>query len=116
MNNFSCQQSPVRENPTQSTFNPLKIIIPVLLSLLLISLMAQYYARQISLPRYCNNPQEALQSLNTLLEDESKIDNSQRRRYMVAAKILFLHPKQNDESTTDYLNRVKFLLMSECSE
>lgn len=95
-------------------FNPLKIIIPVLLALLSVSLMSQWYASQVSFPRYCNSPEATLAALQVLLEEEAVIDNDQRRKYMVAAKMLFLHPRENNESKTGYLQRLRHLMRAEC--
>ena len=95
-------------------FNPLKIIISVLLALLSVSLMAQWYANNISLPRYCENPQKALQSLQGLMDESTALKDEQRRQNMIAAKLLFLHPQQSDESSVDYLQRLRYLMLSEC--
>jgi hypothetical protein len=101
--------------PLKPGFNPLKIIIPVLLALLSISLMSQWYASNISVPRYCKNPEKTLQSLEKLLDESSLIENEQRRQAMIAAKLLFLHPRQNDESRADYLQRLRYLMLAQCS-
>ena len=97
-------------------FNPLKIIIPVLLALLSVSLMSQWYARQVSFPRYCSSPEATLAALQVLLEEDGVIDNDQRRKYMVAAKMLFLHPRENNETSADYLQRLRQLMLSECHQ
>ena len=99
---------------TGTRFNPLKIIIPVLLALLSVSLMSQWYARQVSFPRYCASPETTLAALQVLLEEEAVIDNDQRRKYMVAAKLLFLHPREGNESKTGYLQRIRQLMRAEC--
>lgn len=100
--------------PTTPGFSPLKIIVPVLLALLAISTMAQWYARHVSLPRYCAQPDITVQNLERLLDETPKIDDAQRRGYMVAAKILFLHPREDSENKADYLARVRLLISSEC--
>ena len=100
--------------PVTHQFNPLKIIIPVLLALLSISLMAQWYANNIILPRYCEDPQKALQSLRELMDESSQLKHQQRRQNMIAAKLLFLHPQQSDESSENYLQRLRYLIQSEC--
>lgn len=100
--------------PAAPRFNPLKIIIPVLLALLSVSLMAQWYANNISLPRYCENPRKALQSLRKLIDEPTLLKDEQRRQNMIAAKLLFLHPQQSDESSEDYLQRLHYLMLSEC--
>ena len=96
------------------TFSPLKIIIPVLFALLAISLMAQWYASHVSLPRYCENPEQALHNLDQLLRPEAKISDAERRQYMIAAKLLFLHPQREDETVDDYQQRLRYLLLNEC--
>lgn len=108
--------NPSNADRTESlpTFNPLKIFIPVLMTLLLISVMAQWYASNISFPRYCKNPEKTLLNLGKLLDLNETPDKSQRRQYMIAAKLLFLHPKQNDESRHEYLQRLHYLLMKKC--
>ena len=100
--------------PAAPRFNPLKIIIPVFLALLFISLMSQWYANNVSLPRYCQDPQKALQSLEGLINDSSRLKDEQRRQDMIAAKLLFLHPRLSDESSEDYLQRLRYLMLSEC--
>ncbi len=102
-------------SPSVARFNPLKIIIPVLLALLSISLMSQWYARNISLPRYCKNPEQALLSLENLMDESSPILDEQRRQTMVAAKLLFLHPVLDRESNKDYLQRLRHLMLAQCS-
>ncbi len=102
------------ETNAPTRFNPLKIIIPVLLALLSISVMSQWYANNVSLPRYCKDPETALSALQVLIEEEPTIDNDQRRRYMVAAKLLFLHPMHTNENKSDYIMRIRGLMAQEC--
>ncbi len=110
MNHSSSQTEPLPPR-----FNPLKIIIPVLLALLSISLMSQWYASNVSVPRYCKNPEKTLHSLEKLLDESALIANEQRRQTMIAAKLLFLHPRQSDESRADYLQRLRYLMLAQCS-
>ena len=107
-------QSSDTQEVTGPRFNPLKIIIPVLLALLSVSVMSQWYARNVSFPRYCNSPDTTLAALQELLDERAEIDNDQRRQYMIAAKMLFLHPKHNNESKTDYLLRLRHLMLAKC--
>ena len=100
--------------PVALRFNPLKIIIQVLLALLSVSLMSQWYANNVSLPRYCEDSQKALQSLEGLMNESSPLKDEQRRQNMIAAKLLFLHPRLSDESSEDYLHRLRYLMLAEC--
>lgn len=112
--NVPAKQTARRQTVTDPRFKPIKIIIPVLLALLSISLMSQWYANNISFPRYCKNPERALNAVQVLLQDEPVIDDNQRRQYMIAAKILFLHPKNNHESKSDYMLRLRHLMLAKC--
>ena len=96
-------------------FNPLKIILPVLGALLSVSLMAQWYASHVSLPRYCENPDQALHSIERLLRDQADLDRANRRNDMIAAKLLYLLPQQSGESSAAYLQRLRYRLLSECA-
>jgi hypothetical protein len=95
-------------------FNPLKIIIPVLVALLSVSLMSQWYARNVSFPRYCKDPDTMLNAVQEMIKENPQIENDQRRQYMIAAKMLFLHPKNNHESATDYMARLRQLMLVKC--
>ena len=97
-------------------FNPLKVIIPVLLALLSVSLMAQWYASNVSLPRYCKKPQQTLRYLSQLLDNKDTITTEQRRETMIAAKLLYLHPRQQSEKKADYLRRLRYLMLNQCTE
>ncbi len=109
MNNSSSQSE-----SASPRFNPLKIIIPVMLALLSISLMSQWYANNISFPRYCKNPERALTNLQMLMDQSATIDHEARRQTMIAAKLLFLHPKQAGETRADYLQRLRYLMLAQC--
>jgi len=94
--------------------HPLRIVSVLLLFLLLISFATTWYARQISLPRYCDNPQLALHHLEQLLIETRPAGNESRRSYIIAAKLLFLIPQQLNETVPDYLARVEMRLREQC--
>ncbi len=96
-------------------FNPLKVVIPVLLALLSVSLMAQWYASNVTVPRYCKKPEQTLRNLSSLLDEKSVTQTQQRRSMMIAAKLLFLHPMKQNESKSDYLTRLRYLMLNQCS-
>ncbi len=113
--NQQVQQQDQIEEQIKPPFNPLKVIIPVLIALLSVSLMAQWYASNVTLPRFCKDPQQALRQLSKLLDDEASIQNEHRRQTMIAAKLLFLHPMKQDESKPDYLRRLNYLMLNQCN-
>ena len=45
--------------------------LPVLVALLSVSAFAQWYARSVSLPRYCDDPAQALVHLERIIEERS---------------------------------------------
>jgi hypothetical protein len=106
--------SPSQSDSVPARFNPFKIIIPVAVALLSVSLMSQWYANNISFPRYCKNPERALTSLQNLMKQSTTIDHEQRRQTMIAAKLLFLHPVQAGETRADYLQRLRYLMLTQC--
>jgi hypothetical protein len=104
----------LRQIEGSARIHPLRIAIAVLLLLLLISFATTWYARQVSLPRYCEDPQRAMYHLARLLNEKRPAGNETRRPYIVAAKLLFLIPQQTNETVPDYLNRVEIRLREQC--
>jgi len=109
MNNISGQV-----DLPESGFNPFKIIIPVIIALLLISLISQWYAANVLVPRYCNQPERALLSLEILLDESSPLLDQKRLQTMIAAKLLFLYPRQSEESKSAYLRRLQHQIQVQC--
>lgn len=98
----------------QKNFNPLRVVIPALLSVLAISLGANWYARKVSMPRYCDSRPETLQLLKKIITEERPAGDETRRPYLVAAKLLFLVPREADEETAPYLERLGQHLRARC--
>ncbi|MCP3933410.1 MAG: hypothetical protein GY705_30440 [Bacteroidetes bacterium] len=105
----------IQQRGEHKSFNPLKVIIPILIALLSVSVMSQWYASNVTVPRYCKTPEQTLHNLKDLLDENSNIDNSKRRQHMIAAKLLFLHPRQENESKVDYIQRLRYQLINKCS-
>jgi len=92
----------------------LRITGAVLLIMLLISVWARWYGQQVSLPRYCENPQSTLQHLEKVLVDKRPAGDEARRPYIIAAKILFLLPRNPGEGQTAYLSRIRTYIQDTC--
>ncbi len=92
----------------------LRITGAVLLVMLLISVWAKWYGQQVSLPRYCEDPQGSLQYLEKVIEEKRPAGDESRRPYIVAAKILFLLPRRSEEEQTAYLNRIRAYIQDTC--
>ncbi len=95
-------------------FNVWGVIFFVVLALLAISLLSQWYAQQVTLPRYCENPEQTLQLLQKIISEERPAGNETRRPYLIAAKLLFLLPRQVDETLPAYLDRIHTHLQEQC--
>ena len=70
------------------------------------------------MPRYCDEPVETtLQRAQQLLTERKPTDDDfeSRRPYIVAAKLLFLLPRSDGESTDVYLARIRQHLQRECA-
>ncbi len=99
----------------KNNFNPWKIIIFVTIALLTISILSNWYAQQVTLPRYCDNPEQTLHLLQKILTEERPAGEEARRSYIIAAKLLFLVPRKSEETLPDYLDRVRQnLLQTKC--
>lgn len=99
---------------TKGEFRPLVIVGIILLASFGISRWAVWYGDEISIPRYCSEPQAAIESLRSVLSDDAAKDRQGRRTAMVAAKIMFLIPRESGESVDDYLGRATLELGYRC--
>jgi hypothetical protein len=100
--------------PASKPFSPLRIVVPVLVALLAVSAYAQWYARSVSLPRYCEDPLGTLTYLERIVADERPAGEGATRPFVVAAKLLFLVPRGADEERSRYLERVRRHLEVHC--
>jgi hypothetical protein len=98
----------------RNNFNPLPILLVVLVILLLVSVMHQNHTKEVSIPRYCENTTQTLQHLEAVLTKARPAGDETRRPYLIAAKLLYLLPQQADETIVDYLNRVALYLKRHC--
>ena len=99
---------------TGSRFQPLRLVLVALSALLLVSFASRWYAGQVSLPRYCEQPEVVLQRLAAVITENTPAGDGARRDYIVAAKLEFLVPPSADEPSDAYLRRVRRLLERQC--
>lgn len=88
----------------------------VLALLLLVSASADWYSREVSLPRYCDEPEDALARLETLRSGAPQSLDESRRDYMVAAKLEFILPRASGEPEALYRLRVLQALRKQCRQ
>lgn len=94
--------------------HPLRIAGVVVLLLMLVSLWANWYTDNVSLPRYCDDTEQALQRVGRLLTERRPAGDAPRRPYLTAAKLLFLVPRQGEETIPHYLQRLRGYLAEQC--
>ncbi|MBE9540325.1 MAG: hypothetical protein IMF06_14675 [Proteobacteria bacterium] len=104
---------------TEQTKHPddflfLRITGMVLLVMLLISAWARSYSENVSLPRYCDNPHSTLTHLEKVLHEPRPAGDDSRRPYIIAAKLLFLLPRELEETESAYLARVRRHIEDTC--
>lgn len=95
-------------------FNPVPLILVVLTLSVMISLWANWYSDHVSIPRYCGDEEQTLVYLQRILRDKEPAGDEARRPYIVAAKLLFIVPRERAESEPDYLQRVRRFLLQRC--
>ncbi len=95
-------------------FRLLPLILVVTAILLAIPLWLNWYSERVSLPRYCNNPQQTLIHLRQILTEPEPAGTESRRPWLITAKLLFLLPRRSDEDINNYLLRVGEYLRKRC--
>ena len=75
---------------------------------------ADWYARNSALPRYCENPHQAVEIVQEILTSDTPGEGKERRPYIVAAKLIFLVPQQEDEPMDAYLIRLRDKISDAC--
>jgi len=94
-------------------FNPFAIVAVILIVVFLISRWAVWYGNAVSIPRYCADPEHAVDYLQAILS-LSTVDHEDRRTAMIAAKIQFLLPREPDEPVDAYMARIRRELSYRC--
>lgn len=101
--------------PIARRFQPVWLVLFVFLILLLISFGSRWYADQVSVPRYCQQPDLVLQRVGAIITENRPAGDGARRDYIVAAKLKFLMPSMANESLDEYLLRLRKHLEEECA-
>jgi len=104
----------VRDDGSPARFRPFRVILAVLAAMLAVSAYANWYAQVVSLPRYCENPEEALRLLESVMTQESPAGDESRRPYLIAAKLIYLIPQEEGEPLGAYQARLRKELVDRC--
>ena len=67
---------------------------------------AQWYADNAALPRYCDDPGGTITRIQRILTKAAPVGNAEKRPYIIAAKLIFLVPRQQGEELDAYLKRL----------
>ncbi len=98
-----------------SQFKPVRLLVIVLAIIFALSQWINWYSVNVSIPRYCENPKQTLSYLKKIINEKQPAGNEPRKPYLIAAKILYLIPRQSEEPEKVYLKRVHNQLLNECN-
>ena len=104
----------MQKTNTRHNFSPLQVVLPAAIILLLISFLTNWYSQQVSIPRYCKDTAQTLHYLQKVITEDRPAGEDARKPYLIAAKLLFLVPRQGDEPVYVYIDRVEHYLLGRC--
>lgn len=84
------------------------------LAMLLIFDAAEWYADNSALPRYCENPAGTVERVREILSSAAPMGGNSKRPYVVAAKLIFLVPREDAEPMQSYLARLRRRISETC--
>lgn len=75
-----------------------------------------WHSAQVTLPRYCREPREALLERvgRVVREARPAREEEATRPYVLAARLVFLIPRRAGESDSAWLDRLKSRLEAQC--
>jgi hypothetical protein len=76
---------------------------------------AGWYADNSLLPRFCEAPEPTLARVREILIKDRPSGDEARRPYIIAAKLIFLVPRDSAESMDDYIERLRAELWRRCT-
>ena len=96
---------------------PLRLAVGfVAAALLLIGVFdaAEWYAGQVSIPRYCGSPDATLVLVRKTLIEQRPASQASTRPYVVAAKLMYLIHQKSGEPVESYLARLRLRIAESC--
>lgn len=108
-------REPDTQNQEQEApFRPLRLIMVILIILLSISFAAQWYGRNITMPRYCNDPASVLKRVHDILTKKEPAGDGDRKPHIIAARLTFLVPREGNEQLDAYIKRLQHHIDQQC--
>lgn len=95
-------------------FRPARLILIILLILIGISSAAQWYSRNVTMPRYCEDPVTTMEKVYRLLTEKKPAGDGDRKPFIIAARLTFLIPRESDEPLTAYMSRLQRHVDQQC--
>ncbi len=99
---------------SKASFRPLRMILVILALLLFISFAAQWYGRNITMPRYCEDPVGVIERVRKVLTNTKPAGDGDRKPYIIAARLTFLLPRESDEQLDPYIERLQRHIDQQC--
>lgn len=75
---------------------------------------AEWYGGQVSIPRYCGSTDATLERVRETLSEQRPASDASRRPYVVAAKLMYLIPRNSGEPLESYLARLRLRIAESC--
>ena len=75
---------------------------------------ADWYANNAALPRYCENPRQTVEIVREIISSDTPGEGKKRRPYIIAAKLIFLIPQEEDEPLETYTKRLRTRISQAC--
>ena len=104
----------IQNQETRGNFRPLRMILAILLLLVGISFAAQWYSRNVTMPRYCEYSADLLDRVRQVLTEQTPAGSGDRKPYIIAARLTFLVPRKPDEPLNTYLSRLQRHVEQQC--
>ncbi|MGI9384540.1 MAG: hypothetical protein ACR2PO_15425 [Methyloligellaceae bacterium] len=75
---------------------------------------AEWRAEHVLMSRYCDDPEKHVALIRRLLTQKEPVDHQGRRAHMIAAKLLFVVPRAQDEPVAAYVDRLRSRIEETC--
>jgi len=75
---------------------------------------AEQHTEDVLLPRYCDDPELHVRLVGEILSEKSPAGDASRRPYVIAAKLIYIIPRQASEPIGSYLNRLRQRIADSC--
>lgn len=92
----------------------LVVFVLTTIAMLLIFNGAGWYANNSVLPRFCNKPVQTVAIVEEILTSDNPVEGKTRRPYIIAAKLIFLVPQEDQEPMDEYMQRLRERISQSC--